>query len=46
MADEKRTTTKERESLMQEKEKLKYTIEKSRQVDVEIEKRRRGTLQK
>ena len=46
MADEKRITTRERESLMQEKEKLKYTIEKSRQVDVEIEKRRRETLRK
>jgi hypothetical protein len=46
MADEKRTMTREREALMQEKDKLKYTIEKSRQVDVEIEKRRRETLRK
>ena len=46
MADEKRITTRERESLVQEKEKLKYTIEKSRQVDVEIEKRRREALRK
>ena len=46
MADEKRITTRERESLLQEKEKLKYTIEKSRQVDIEIEKRRRETLRR
>ncbi len=46
IADEKRSLTKEREALVQEKDKLKYTIEKSRQVDIEIEKRRRGTLQK
>ncbi len=46
IADEKRNLTKEREALLQEKAKLKYTIEKSRQVDLEIEKRRRGTLQK
>jgi len=46
IADEKRILTKEREALLQEKDKLKYTIEKSRQVDIEIEKRRRGTLQK
>ncbi len=46
MADERRATTRERESLVQEKEKLKYTIEKSRQVDVEIEKRRREALRK
>jgi hypothetical protein len=30
--------------LSQEREKLKYMIEKSRQVDIEIEKRRRRTL--
>lgn len=46
MAEEKRTLTRERESLVQEKDKLRYTIEKSRQVDVEIEKRRRETLRK
>ena len=46
IADEKRSLTKEREALLLEKDKLKYTIEKSRQVDIEIEKRRRGTLQK
>jgi TolA-binding protein len=44
MADEKRALTREKESLVQEKAKLKYTIEKSRQVDLEIEKRRRETL--
>ena len=46
IAEEKRSLSKEREALVQEKDKLKYTIEKSRQVDIEIEKRRRGTLQK
>jgi hypothetical protein len=46
LAEEKRALIKERESFVQEREKLKYIIEKSRQVDVEIEKRRRESLQK
>ena len=35
--------TKGREALVQEKDKLKYAIEKSRQIDIEIEKKRRET---
>jgi hypothetical protein len=46
MSEEKRLLVRERESLVQEKEKLKYANEKARQVDVEIEKRRRETLRK
>jgi len=46
VSEEKRLLAKEREDLMAEKEKLKYANEKSRQVDVEIEKRRRETLRK
>ena len=46
ISEEKRLLAKEREDLMAEKEKLKYANEKSRQVDVEIEKRRRETLRK
>ena len=46
MAEEKRLLTKEREALMVEKEKLKYANERSREVDVEIEKRRREALRK
>jgi hypothetical protein len=37
---------KEREALAAEKEKLRNANEKARQVDVEIEKRRRETLRK
>lgn len=46
LAEEKRVLTRERETLSQEREKLKYLAEKSRQVDLEIEKRRRQTLRK
>ena len=46
MSEEKRLLMREREALVQEKEKLKYANEKSRQLDVEIEKRRRETLRK
>ena len=45
-SEEKRLLIKEREALAAEKEKLRYTNEKARQVDVEIEKRRRETLRK
>lgn len=52
-AEEKRALSREREMLNREKEilfqameKLKYTAAKSHQVDIEIEKRRRQTLQK
>jgi len=44
LAEEKRALSREREMLAQEREKLKYTAEKLRQVDIEIEKRRRQTL--
>jgi tetratricopeptide (TPR) repeat protein len=44
LAEEKRAVNKEREVLAQEREKLKYTVEKSRQVDIEIERRRRRSL--
>jgi hypothetical protein len=46
MSEEKRLLVKDRESLVQEKEKLKYANEKARQVDVEVEKRRRELLRK
>jgi outer membrane protein assembly factor BamD (BamD/ComL family) len=46
ISEEKRLLVRERESLMQEKEKLKYANEKARQVDVEVEKRRRELLRK
>jgi outer membrane protein assembly factor BamD (BamD/ComL family) len=46
LVEEKRVLTKEREVLSQEREKLKFIAEKSRQVDLEIEKRRRKTLRK
>ncbi|HEY6363260.1 MAG TPA: hypothetical protein VI585_00585 [Candidatus Binatia bacterium] len=41
--EEKRNLTREREILSQERKKLKSTVEKSRQLDIEIEKRRRQT---
>lgn len=43
LVEEKRTLTRERELLSQEKGKLKNMVEKSGQVDIEIEKRRRQT---
>jgi hypothetical protein len=46
LVEEKRALTRERELLSLEREKLKYTAEKLRQVDIEIEKRRRQTLSK
>jgi tetratricopeptide (TPR) repeat protein len=44
LLEEKRALTREREVLSQEREKLKYTAEKSRQLDLDIEKRRRKSL--
>jgi len=44
LVEEKRNLSREREALSQEREKLKYIAEKSRQVDLEIEKRRRQSL--
>ena len=46
LAEEKRALGKEREMLAQERQKLNYASEKSRQLDLEIEKRRRQTLSK
>lgn len=43
---EKEKLSEERERLAQEREKIKYAAEKSRQLDLEIEKRRRQTLAK
>ena len=44
LADEKRALSRERDQLAQERSKLNYTIEKSRQLDAEIEKRRKQSL--
>ena len=46
VAEEKRALEREREMLSQERQKLNYASEKSRQLDLEIEKRRRQTLSK
>ena len=46
LADEKRALDRERETLSQERQKLNYASEKSRQLDLEIEKRRRQSLSK
>ena len=46
LVEEKHVLTREREVLSKEREKLKYITEKSRQVDLEIENRRRKTLRK
>ena len=46
LAEEKRALDRERETLSQERQKLNYASEKSRQLDLEIEKRRRQTLSK
>lgn len=46
LAEEKRVLGREREALLHERQKLNYASEKSRQLDVEIEKRRRQSLSK
>jgi hypothetical protein len=46
VAEEKRALDREREILSKERQKLNYASEKSRQLDLEIEKRRRQTLGK
>jgi len=46
LVEEKRALEREREMLVQERQKLNYASEKSRQLDMEIEKRRRQTLSK
>ena len=44
LSDERRAVIREREVLAQERKKLKYTEDKSRQLDLDIEKRRRKSL--
>jgi hypothetical protein len=44
LMEEKRSLTRERELIVQERERLKYTAEKLRQLDLDIEKRRRKSL--
>jgi tetratricopeptide (TPR) repeat protein len=44
LSEERRAVIREREVLAQERKKLKYTEEKSRQLDMDIEKRRRKSL--
>ena len=46
LAEEKRALSREREMLSQERQKLNYASEKSQQLDLEIEKRRRQSLSK
>jgi hypothetical protein len=46
LAEEKRVLAREREALLQERQKVNYASEKSRQLDLEIEKRRRQSLSK
>ncbi|MGH7875203.1 MAG: hypothetical protein ACREQO_23670, partial [Candidatus Binatia bacterium] len=46
IAEEKRALAREREMLSQERQKQNYTNERSRQLDLEIEKRRRQSLSK
>lgn len=46
LVEEKRALDKQREMLIQERQKLNYANEKSRQLDLEIERRRRQTLSK
>ena len=45
-ADEKRALSREREMLLLERQKLNYANEKSQQLDLEIERRRRQSLSK
>lgn len=46
VAEEKRALIREREMLVQERQKQNYSNEKSRQLDLEIERRRRQSLRK
>lgn len=46
LAEEKRGLTREKEMLVQERQKLYYDNEKSQQLDMEIEKRRRQSLRR
>jgi hypothetical protein len=44
IAEEKRILSRQREILLQERQKFNYANEKSQQLDMEIEKRRRQSL--
>jgi hypothetical protein len=44
LLEERRALNREREMLAQERQKLNYASEKSQQLDMEIEKRRRQSL--
>ena len=46
LAEDKRALARERDQLAQERNKLNYAIEKSRQLDAEIEKRRKQSLKR
>jgi hypothetical protein len=46
LLEEKRALSREREMLSQERQKLNYASERSQQLDLEIEKRRRQSLSK
>jgi len=46
LIEEKRALSREREILSQERQKLNYTSERSQQLDLDIEKRRRQSLSK
>ena len=46
LAEEKRALSRERELLSQERQRLHYANEKSQQLDLEIERRRRQSLSK
>lgn len=46
LAEEKRALSRERELLLQERQKLNYASERSRQLDLEIDKRRRQSRSK
>jgi hypothetical protein len=44
LAEEKRTLARERENLLEERQRLNYANDKSQQLDMQIEKRRRQSL--
>ena len=46
LAEDKRAFARERDQLTQERNKLNYAIEKSRQLDADIEKRRKQSLKR
>ena len=46
LAEDKRALVRERDQLTQERNKLHYAVEKSRQLDAEIEKRRKQSLKR